>query len=84
MGILGPRTKEFDQLKELPSAPEDDDIGKLVKHIKQGNVIAFNKEVKELYAKKVDLNTPTAGGWTCLDYAAYMGNAHIVGELINT
>lgn len=60
------------------------DIETIIKLIKAGNLLHFTNEVKNLTSKKVDLNTPTTGGWTCLHYAAYLGRSTIVNELLTT
>lgn len=68
--------------REQSPALEKSVVDRLVKHIKSGNFADFKKEAAS--AEKVDWNSATTGGWTCLHYAAHMGKLRIAAELLNT
>jgi len=79
LGLLGHGSTEAEPETVFPMA--ENDIDKLVRHIKSGSTAEFKKEAA---SKKIDWDTPATGGWTCLHYAAYMGRSQIAFELLNT
>jgi hypothetical protein len=79
LGLLDHSGTETELETVFPIA--ENDIDKLVRHIKSGSIAEFKKEAAD---KKIDWDAPATGGWTCLHYATYMGRSQIVLELLNT
>lgn len=66
------------------TSSEENALDTLVKQVKANSLANFHNEARKLLAKKMNLNIPVTGGWTCLHYAAYMGRTRIAEELLKT
>jgi len=66
------------------TSSEGNSLDTLIKFVKANDLAKFNNEAHRLLTKKMNLNIPTTGGWTCLHYAAYMGHTQIADALLKT